>query len=117
MVVLAIYGACSRIVPLAAFGWVMATHLSLYPAILIVPDISLQTSHWLLLRVRYDKPWHECLDLQSFMDLVLHSSNGNTLKTVLMLADQMINRVEYMHAKGFLHIKMVQFSTKNLLLD
>ncbi|XP_020247989.1 casein kinase I homolog hhp2-like isoform X2 [Asparagus officinalis] len=95
----------------------MATHLSLYPAILIVPDISLQTSHWLLLRVRYDKPWHECLDLQSFMDLVLHSSNGNTLKTVLMLADQMINRVEYMHAKGFLHIKMVQFSTKNLLLD
>ncbi|XP_020251503.1 DNA ligase 4, partial [Asparagus officinalis] len=28
-------------------------------------------------RVRYDKPWHECLDLQSFMDLV-HSSNGNT---------------------------------------
>jgi casein kinase 1 epsilon len=25
------------------------------------------------------------------------------LKTVLMLADQMINRVEYMHQKGFLH--------------
>ncbi|XP_020248401.1 phosphatidylinositol glycan anchor biosynthesis class U protein-like isoform X1 [Asparagus officinalis] len=41
MVVLAIYGACSRIVPLAAFGWVMATHLSLYPAILIVPVILL----------------------------------------------------------------------------
>ncbi|KAI3965743.1 hypothetical protein MKX01_010700 [Papaver californicum] len=28
-------------------------------------------------RVRYDKPWHECLDLQSFVDLV-NSSNGNT---------------------------------------
>ncbi|XP_038984742.1 DNA ligase 4 isoform X3 [Phoenix dactylifera] len=28
-------------------------------------------------RVRYDKPWHECLDVQSFVDLV-HSSNGNT---------------------------------------
>ncbi|KAK9097767.1 hypothetical protein Syun_024812 [Stephania yunnanensis] len=27
-------------------------------------------------RVRYDKPWHECLDVQSFVDLV-HSSNGN----------------------------------------
>eukprot|EP00268_Persea_americana_P049947 TRINITY_DN5399_c0_g1_i4.p1 TRINITY_DN5399_c0_g1~~TRINITY_DN5399_c0_g1_i4.p1 ORF type:complete len:1125 (+),score=246.07 TRINITY_DN5399_c0_g1_i4:102-3377(+) len=27
-------------------------------------------------RVRYDKPWHECLDMQSFVDLV-HSSNGN----------------------------------------
>ncbi|KAL2925919.1 DNA ligase 4 [Bienertia sinuspersici] len=28
-------------------------------------------------RVRYDKPWHECLDVQSFMDLV-NSSNGTT---------------------------------------
>ena len=28
-------------------------------------------------RVRYDKPWHECLDVQSFMELV-HSSNGTT---------------------------------------
>ncbi|XP_042497376.1 DNA ligase 4 isoform X2 [Macadamia integrifolia] len=28
-------------------------------------------------RVRYDKPWHECLDVQYFVDLV-HSSNGNT---------------------------------------
>ncbi|OAY80518.1 DNA ligase 4 [Ananas comosus] len=28
-------------------------------------------------RVRYDKPWHECLDVQAFVDLV-HSSNGNT---------------------------------------
>ncbi|KAK6139800.1 hypothetical protein DH2020_026476 [Rehmannia glutinosa] len=26
-------------------------------------------------RVRYDKPWHECLDVQSFIELV-HSSNG-----------------------------------------
>ncbi|XP_039131950.1 DNA ligase 4 [Dioscorea cayenensis subsp. rotundata] len=28
-------------------------------------------------RVRYDKPWHECLDVQSFVDLV-NTSNGNT---------------------------------------
>ncbi|CAL9138465.1 unnamed protein product [Musa acuminata var. zebrina] len=41
MVVMAIYGACSRIAPLAAFGWVFATHLSLYPIILIVPVILL----------------------------------------------------------------------------
>ncbi|KAL5699598.1 DNA ligase (ATP) [Ranunculus cassubicifolius] len=27
-------------------------------------------------RVRYDKPWHECLDVQSFMELV-QASNGN----------------------------------------
>ncbi|KAG0501095.1 hypothetical protein HPP92_001167 [Vanilla planifolia] len=37
MVVLTIYGACSRIAPLAAFAWVMATHFSLYPAILLIP--------------------------------------------------------------------------------
>ncbi|KAG5028204.1 Phosphatidylinositol glycan anchor biosynthesis class U protein [Glycine max] len=41
MVVLSLYGACSRLAPLAAFGWVMATHLSLYPAILIIPVILL----------------------------------------------------------------------------
>ncbi|URD73865.1 DNA ligase [Musa troglodytarum] len=28
-------------------------------------------------RVRYDKPWYECLDVQSFIELV-QSSNGNT---------------------------------------
>ncbi|KAI8571398.1 hypothetical protein RHMOL_Rhmol01G0116900 [Rhododendron molle] len=28
-------------------------------------------------RVRYDKPWHECLDVQSFVELV-DSSNGTT---------------------------------------
>lgn len=41
MAVLTIYGACSRLAPLAAFGWVIATHLSLYPAILIVPVVLL----------------------------------------------------------------------------
>ncbi|TKY55342.1 Phosphatidylinositol glycan anchor biosynthesis class U protein [Spatholobus suberectus] len=41
MVVLSLYGACSRLAPLAAFGWVMATHLSLYPTILIIPVILL----------------------------------------------------------------------------
>ncbi|KAF7828312.1 phosphatidylinositol glycan anchor biosynthesis class U protein [Senna tora] len=41
MVVLSLYGACTRLSPLAAFGWVMATHLSLYPAILIIPVVLL----------------------------------------------------------------------------
>ncbi|XP_058751285.1 uncharacterized protein LOC131624351 [Vicia villosa] len=41
MVVLTLYGACARVAPLAAFGWVVATHLSLYPAILIIPVILL----------------------------------------------------------------------------
>lgn len=41
VIMLSLYGACTRRVPLAAFGWVVATHLSLYPAILIVPVILL----------------------------------------------------------------------------
>ncbi|KAG9441465.1 hypothetical protein H6P81_017319 [Aristolochia fimbriata] len=41
LVALTLFGACSRLVPLAAFGWVMATHLSLYPALLIIPVILL----------------------------------------------------------------------------
>ncbi|PKA58551.1 hypothetical protein AXF42_Ash008838 [Apostasia shenzhenica] len=41
MVVIAIYGACSRIAPLAAFGWVMATHFSLHAVILLRPVILL----------------------------------------------------------------------------
>ncbi|XP_028087908.1 phosphatidylinositol glycan anchor biosynthesis class U protein-like [Camellia sinensis] len=36
VIILSRYGACTRQIPLAAFGWVIATHLSLYPAILIV---------------------------------------------------------------------------------
>ncbi|XP_024031943.1 phosphatidylinositol glycan anchor biosynthesis class U protein [Morus notabilis] len=40
-VILSLYGACTRKIPLAAFGWVMATHLSLYPMILIIPVILL----------------------------------------------------------------------------
>lgn len=41
VVILALHGACKGLVPLAAFGWVMSTHLSLYPAILIIPVILL----------------------------------------------------------------------------
>ncbi|GLT98014.1 hypothetical protein SLE2022_155480 [Rubroshorea leprosula] len=40
-VILCLFGACSRLVPLAAFGWVISTHLSLYPAILIIPVVFL----------------------------------------------------------------------------
>lgn len=40
-VILALNGAVTRRVPLAAFGLVMATHLSLYPAILTIPVIFL----------------------------------------------------------------------------
>ncbi|XP_078429323.1 casein kinase 1-like protein 10 [Wolffia australiana] len=39
----------------------------------------------------------------SLEDLFNYCSRKLSLKTVLMLADQMINRVEYMHSRGFLH--------------
>lgn len=39
----------------------------------------------------------------SLEDLFNYCNRKFTLKTVLMLADQMINRVEYMHSRGFLH--------------
>ncbi|KAG8060682.1 hypothetical protein GUJ93_ZPchr0002g25612 [Zizania palustris] len=39
----------------------------------------------------------------SLEDLFNYCSRKFSLKTVLMLADQMINRVEYMNQKGFLH--------------
>ncbi|PIA49583.1 hypothetical protein AQUCO_01300401v1 [Aquilegia coerulea] len=41
MVVLSLYGACSGLAPLTAFGWVTASHLSLYPSLLVIPVIFL----------------------------------------------------------------------------
>ncbi|KAK4775383.1 hypothetical protein SAY86_010318 [Trapa natans] len=38
-------------------------------------------------RVKWDKPWHECLDVQSFMDLV-QSSNGTTQRDTGGYQDQ-----------------------------
>ncbi|GAA0172259.1 hypothetical protein LIER_26114 [Lithospermum erythrorhizon] len=40
-IILSIYGASARLAPLAAFGWTIASHLSLYPSVLIVPVILL----------------------------------------------------------------------------
>lgn len=68
MVVLAIYGACSRLAPLAAFGWVMATHLSLYPVILIVPVI-------LLLAFGLDAPPSKLFQLKNCNSAEKDSSN------------------------------------------
>ncbi|KAH8482611.1 hypothetical protein H0E87_029892 [Populus deltoides] len=39
----------------------------------------------------------------SLEDLFVYCGRKFSLKTVLMLADQMIARIEYMHTKGFLH--------------
>ncbi|KAI5403291.1 uncharacterized protein LOC127084617 [Lathyrus oleraceus] len=39
----------------------------------------------------------------SLEDLFVFCGNKLSLKAVLMLADQMLSRIEYMHSKGFLH--------------
>ncbi|MCO5582807.1 hypothetical protein L7F22_036707 [Adiantum nelumboides] len=39
MIILSLYGAITGNIPLAAFGWVIATHCSLYPAILLIPIV------------------------------------------------------------------------------
>ncbi|KAL1830105.1 hypothetical protein DCAR_0209514 [Daucus carota subsp. sativus] len=41
LILLTLYGACKRLPPLAAFGWVVSSHVALYPAILIIPVILL----------------------------------------------------------------------------
>jgi serine/threonine protein kinase len=40
---------------------------------------------------------------QSLEDLFNFCSRRFTLKTVLMLVEQMIDRVEYIHTKNFIH--------------
>ncbi|KAF0902500.1 hypothetical protein E2562_017900 [Oryza meyeriana var. granulata] len=80
MVVIMIYGACSRLAPLAAFGYVMATHLTLYPAILIVilllgygPDappakvFCLKRSNACKTEVSNDDKFSNSRDVQQFM--------------------------------------------------
>jgi serine/threonine protein kinase len=39
----------------------------------------------------------------SLEDLFNYCHRKFSLKTVLMLADQMIQRIEYLHSRGFLH--------------
>lgn len=39
----------------------------------------------------------------SLEDLLNHCSRRMTLKSVLMVADQLISRIEFMHSRDFLH--------------
>ncbi|XP_024383884.1 uncharacterized protein [Physcomitrium patens] len=44
LIILSLYGAAAGKVPLAGFGWAMATHLSMYPVFLIIPIYYLLTN-------------------------------------------------------------------------
>ncbi|GAV68913.1 PIG-U domain-containing protein [Cephalotus follicularis] len=72
-IILALYGACTRKVPLAAFGWVMATHLSLYPAILIIPII-------LILGYGSDGPPRKLFLQSRYSKVKVNSSNDKSCK-------------------------------------
>ena len=50
----------------------------------------------------------------SLEDLFNYCQRRFTLKTILMLCDQMIGRVEYMHTKNFIHRDV---KPKNILLN
>ncbi|XP_031096800.1 phosphatidylinositol glycan anchor biosynthesis class U protein isoform X1 [Ipomoea triloba] len=73
-VIISIYGACKGLAPLAAFGWTIASHLSLYPAVLIVPVI-------LLLGYGPDAPPRKLfLRIHSAKDEDISLSESNTSK-------------------------------------
>ncbi|VFQ78771.1 unnamed protein product [Cuscuta campestris] len=73
-VIISLYGACKGRAPLAAFGWTIASHISLYPFVLIVPVI-------LLLGYGPDAPPKKLfLQLHSVKDEDLSLSESNTNK-------------------------------------
>lgn len=60
----------------------------------------------ILIRYGQERDWNVLvMDLlgPSLEDLFTFCSRRFTIKTVLMLADQMIGRIEYVHCKHFIH--------------
>ncbi|GAB4856911.1 hypothetical protein Ancab_014829 [Ancistrocladus abbreviatus] len=84
-VILSIYGACARLAPLAAFGLVMATHLSLYPAILVIPVI-------LLLGYGTDSPPRK---------LFLQKDPNNRMKLSSEISSQHVRLTNYVSQPAF----------------
>ncbi|CAH9084288.1 unnamed protein product [Cuscuta epithymum] len=77
-VIISLYGACKGLAPLAAFGWTIASHFSLYPSVLILPVI-------LLLGYGPDAPPKKLfMQLHSAKDKDISSSERNTNHSSLM---------------------------------
>ncbi|KAK6935335.1 hypothetical protein RJ641_035490 [Dillenia turbinata] len=93
VVILTLYGACAGLASLAAFGWVMATHFSLYPVILIIPVI-------LLLGFGPDAPQRK-LFLQNFEKVGMDLSSDKSLKhkdvTTLQVLPMHFSWVNFSH--------------------
>ncbi|CAM6087510.1 unnamed protein product [Calypogeia fissa] len=68
LVLMALYGALAGNVPLASFGWAISTHLSMYPAVLIIPIAFLTISG-------PDRPQRKVLDKKQLIDTESKSSN------------------------------------------
>ncbi|KAK6947725.1 hypothetical protein RJ641_001198, partial [Dillenia turbinata] len=73
VVILTLCGACAGLAPLAAFGWVMATHFSLYPVILIIPVV-------LLLGFGPDAPPRKLFIQKKFGKVGMDLSSDKSLK-------------------------------------
>jgi len=68
----------------------------------ILAGVGVPKLHWYGVEGDYNAMVIDLLG-PSLEDLFRFSNRKFSLKTVLMLADQMINRVEYLHAKNFIH--------------
>eukprot|EP00742_Colponemidia_sp_Colp-10_P001312 GILJ01001414.1.p1 GENE.GILJ01001414.1~~GILJ01001414.1.p1 ORF type:complete len:411 (-),score=40.20 GILJ01001414.1:183-1415(-) len=69
---------------------------------LLQGGVGVPTVHWYGVEGDYNVMVLDLLG-PSLEDLFNFCSRKFSLKTVLMLADQMINRIEYVHAKSFIH--------------
>jgi casein kinase 1 len=69
---------------------------------ILAGGVGIPNPHWYGVEEDYNAMVIDLLG-PSLEDLFSFCNRKLSLKTVLMLADQMINRVEYVHAKNFIH--------------
>lgn len=69
---------------------------------ILAGGVGVPAVHWYGMAGEYSMMVMDLLG-PSLEDLLCHCDRRFSLKTALMLADQMINRLEYVHAKGIIH--------------